>query len=97
MATFRVGQRVRLVKNMNPCPPVLPIGTEGKIIPHNGKLSRGADGTIYQTEYCVVWDGDDGRIRGADGWQLEPIQPERNQTIPWSECLWQPNQQEETA
>lgn len=90
MATFRVGQRVRIVKSHRG----FLQGREATII---GSLECGC--STYTNE--IYWgfplevDGV-GRI-GISGFPiavrpewLEPIQPERNQMVEWSECAWQP-------
>lgn len=102
MATFYVGQRVR-IKWCRHWPELA--GSEGTVIgTHDGSESDGVeahpDGLgLY---YDVAPDGfRTNRLPKADfptGYalfspsaeQLEPIQYDGNKVIEWSECLWQP-------
>jgi len=88
MATFRVGQRVRMRATEYFGPYKNPSGLEGTISGigcfeglHSGRL------------YAYSVDLDCGRALLADAHELEPIKPARNQVIAWSECLWQPNKE----
>jgi hypothetical protein len=92
MSKFYVGQRVRLAR------PVRPenknkTGTIREFI--TPKLN--IDG--YMSNCNVDWDdglrdgfdrGPRGRLLVTSTDQLEPLKPERNQTIAWSECVWKP-------
>jgi hypothetical protein len=85
MSKFYVGQRVRIVRaDVNPHL----IGTEARII---GPYRKGRNKTL------PAWYGWPLDVRGSSGnqivaeeWKIEPLQPERNQTIAWSECVWKP-------
>ncbi len=102
MATFRVGQRVRLIHNGRPP------GMRGPL--YNGQSSVGRECTIIGPlrwgnfysgagyAYPIDIDGlgrvnDFGHQSLAKPEWLQPIQPERNQVIAWSECLWQPTKE----
>lgn len=90
MATFRVGQRVKLVRHSdlpNGGRPKTPVGSVGTILPHNGNTSFG--GVIR--EYRVKYDGFT-LIGLCDGWQLEPLY-DGHSKVSWSECLWAPNKE----
>lgn len=92
MSKFYVGQRVRLArpkhaKNKDRTGAIREFFSERKI------------GSGDFANCCVDWDdgmrgGIDrdelGVIRYTHTDQLEPLQPERNQTIAWSECVWKP-------
>lgn len=73
MATFRVGQRVRLVRPVNPAN----AGITGQIL-HVGPFAEGEflDGRMFSISCdCVVrWD-DDGNDCSQFFWQLEPQVP----------------------
>lgn len=93
MATFRVGQRVRCVRR-------------GEVTGHAhvlaSKLKIGFTGTVVglghkPATYLLEPDEFPGSRGLVNGWQLEPLQPERNQTIAWSECAWQPPHMREVA
>jgi hypothetical protein len=82
MSKFYVGQRVRVVADG--------IGGATGLI--------GAEGVVNELDCESEW-GQGGQIGieagGEDDWcfepeHLEPLQPERNQTIAWSECVWKP-------
>lgn len=85
MSKFYVGQRVRIVRAaLNPHL----VGTEARIV---GSYRKG------KSEILPPWHGWPLDVRGSSGRQIvaqeysiEPLQPERNQTIAWSECIWRP-------
>ena len=94
MSKFYVGQRVRIVRacewdGVGPLP--IPAGTEGVIT----KLAFAPKGTpttcggrLIESVDC--WIQTPIRLCSAPFWRIEPIQPERNQTIAWSQCVWKP-------
>lgn len=85
MATFRVGQRVRIVGALKEFEYL--IGKEAVVtsglLPVAGFLEHRLeiDG-VPPPPHCTCWSAAPGH--------LEPIQPERNQMVEWSECAWQP-------
>jgi hypothetical protein len=92
MATFQVGQRVR-IKWSHALPEL--DGSEGTVV---GAPQTGHDfitGHLYEG-YPVKPDGwasqhdADGIPFCPTGEQLEPIQYDGNKAVEWSECLWQP-------
>lgn len=92
MSTFRVGQRVRVVVAIFR-PEIA--GREGTIT-SDLQPGFGINSNRDIWGYEVDIDGF-GRL-GPSGypwmlrpWQLEPIQPERNQTIAWEECICGPD------
>lgn len=84
MATFKVGQRVRIRYCQHP----------EVFGDHSGK-----EGTVTGHRYgrnTVLIDGRpelrcDGYPNLFEDDQLEPIQYDGNKVIEWSECLWQPS------
>lgn len=89
MATFFVGQRVRLVRPRKPCHQ----GLEGRIAemgfwPKGSPARDSCTGTICDAD-CVVNFDRDG-LMYCNTHRLEPIVPEGMQPVSWSECLWQP-------
>lgn len=54
----------------------------------------GPDGVPYTFDIDVIVDFDNYGRRASHTSRLEPIHPERNQVISWSECLWQPEKEE---
>lgn len=96
MATFRVGQRVRYVRHhpsvtVRGCGEV-PLGATGVLKP-SSRPDR-ADFCILFDEYkSDAWDGQ--YLMNSD--MIEPIQPEGNRVIAWSECLWMPEHLRESA
>jgi len=104
MATFRVGQRVRVIDNGRPlgsrrgplCDGQTSIGREATIIGplRLARFAYSADGYAYPIDVDGLGRLNDfGNQTMAKPEWLEPIQPERNQVIAWSECLWQPNKE----
>lgn len=93
MATFRVGQRVRIIGGrLN-----MYVGVEA-IIKSNLRLANDGRGRLwYGHELEMIGVGELDFLPVYSPKYLAPIQPEHNQTIPWSECLWQPNRTDETA
>lgn len=97
MATFRVGQRVRLIA-------VRKVGEEHRIGKQGTIRSIGTYGPgetievkngvrMYTHRGCdctVKWDNSSRPFTAVKFWQLEPVQPEGNKVVEWSECLWQP-------
>jgi hypothetical protein len=90
MATFRVGQRVRIVR-VDYAADLDVLGHEAIIVPPDGIPAM--DGGRY--DYDIITDN--GLAMTVSAWMLEPIQPERNQAIAWSECLWTPEHLREPA
>lgn len=96
MATFRVGQRVRYVRKHSS---VQSMGTTTIPLGSTGVLK--ASQVPWKADFYMLFD--DYKSAHPDGCflmnsdMIEPIQPERNQTIEWSECLWQPEHQRESA
>ena len=95
MATFYVGQRVRLAR------PAYPknLGQEGVIESFDSakKGQKAMNGRLRGDCDCsVLWDKNN-----IANWQcldqLEPIQPEGHKTVEWSECLWMPEHLREVA
>lgn len=92
MATFRVGQRVKVVRSCKP---------EDMPPPDRCHWNPGCNTGVLVSRLTVsqiIFGGGDWLMRldnGIEGtvhaYQLEPIQPERNQVISWAECKeWQP-------
>lgn len=86
MATYRVGQRVRVIRSI--------WGYEGMEATVVGVM-RTARHTPPYDGYPISIDGigelaPNRKTLIAPPDAIEPIQPERNQIIPWSECLWMP-------
>lgn len=102
MATFRVGQRVRVVHS-DFCPDL--IGREGTVVGDLRLATRPSAGiNIKWMGYPVRLDGwadDTNPSTGNKYWpaphKLSPIQPERNQVVSWRECVWQPPHMRESA
>lgn len=88
----RVGQKVKKA-NAHPHERLkdeIPVGSEGRIeriVP--AELKRSAD--------CYVqYEGRESYSSGI--WSdLEPIMPEGNKVVSWSECLWDPSHLNEKA
>jgi hypothetical protein len=92
MSKFYVGQRVRIRWCLS-WPELA--GAEGVIV---GRKTC----TDLKTWKLMDWEvapdawgdssapGSCGRYFAPSSDQLEPLQPERNQTIAWSECVWKP-------
>jgi len=95
MATFKVGQRVRKIRSsgLPKAHFIAPIGVCGVVIAV-GVIGHNSG---QRWDYEVRYDGYGKHRFYADADQLEPIQPERNQTIAWSECVWKPEHLRETA
>jgi hypothetical protein len=102
MATFYVGQRVRIKYSV--WWPEL-AGSEGTVIgTHDGsarvgvKAHPGGPGLYYEvapdgfrTNRLPKVDSPTGyALFSPSAEQLEPIQYDGNKVIEWSECLWQP-------
>lgn len=93
MATFRVGQRVRIVRVKYRIDSLY-IGQTGTIVDHDGKPA--SDGKYYPIDVLMDVPVRKDRARYcAESWELEPIQPEGNSVVAWSECLWQPEEMRE--
>lgn len=91
MATFYVGQRVRIKWSRNW--PELD-GTEGVIVGRETCTDQDT-GKILEWEVAPDAWGDSLEPGGFRSFapnsdQLEPIQYDGNKVIKWSECLWQP-------
>lgn len=89
MATFRVGQRVRLVcshpDSFNPIPlERLPIGSEGIVVGFqnapNGTVTRG--GAVYGFDSNIIVDWGFGGL-GSNTEYLEPILPQHEPCEEW--------------
>ena len=100
MATFRVGQRVR-IKYSNGWPELA--GKTGRIV---GKSSN--KGILGDSEWEVAPDEWGSCIAPRPGvhWgeyfcpnscQLEPILYDGNKTAEWGECLWMPGHMKEVT
>ena len=86
MAAWRVGMRVRVVRCLVGHIPHQYIGAEGfirDIGPYPGFLGHGAFD-------CHVPLAPGYTLCALFG-ELEPIQPERNQVVAWSECGFHPS------
>lgn len=102
MTVFRVGQRVRKVRRrtgpvINPTiydstSPSVPIGSEGTVV-NASPFDEGMWIVLFDTCRSSHPEGS----YSMHGYALEPIQPEGNKVIAWSECLWQPSHLRETA
>lgn len=95
MATFRVGQRVRKVRGKRG------IGSTAVVldfhpISDNPKVD-------FRIVHEQDWIDDGGHQWRAGDWgnsctdQWEPVVSDRNQTVEWSECLWQPEHMRQQA
>lgn len=80
MATFYVGQRVRIVNSVHP----KYIGVEATVTSISFSSPYRPKDTM-----CIRHDND-GMEWSCAPENIEPIQPERNRVIAWSKCLWQP-------
>jgi len=98
MATFYVGQRVRIKWSLN-WPELA--GCEGTVF---GLAEIEEDDDVL-CEYLVAPDcwgthqspyADDS-VFGPSSDQLEPIQPEGHKTVEWTECAWMPEHLREVA
>lgn len=78
MATFKVGQRVRIVRVQYYPEDCRFIGQEGTIVP---KAGVAADLKSYEYHVACAL----GAI-ALNGHHLEPIQPERNRVVAWEDC-----------
>lgn len=93
MATFRVGQRVRVTGCYAGASDwvVSRVGQETTIV-EVGVLFPAAPGNLV-TGYTVDMEHPEwGPVAFAEH-QLEPIQYDGNQKVEWSECLWQPDRE----
>jgi hypothetical protein len=89
MATFRVGQRVRLVKVSNNARGIL--GAECVITELDAK-GRDKEGVFYIGHRLNKRNASGRWIIAPAGW-IEPIQPEGNKVVNWEDCLWQPTKE----
>lgn len=81
MAVFRVGQRVRIVRCI--CKEMrCHLGKEGVIIR--------ADGRYFDIDSALDVDGIPCHWHPD---HIEPIQPERNRVVAWSDCPWSPHKE----
>ena len=84
MSKFFVGQRVRLVRPINP----KRIGEEGFInhVAHipKGTMTRLAGPTPWDADCGVNWDPSPNQIHACAFWQIEPILPEGAQPLGYS-------------
>ena len=98
MATFYVGQRVRIKWSLR-WPELA--GSAGVVIGH----ADPEDCAEFGCEYVVspdCWGSHqcpyaDSEAFAPNSDQLEPIQPEGHKTVEWSECLWLPEHLREVA
>lgn len=92
MATFKVGQRVKLARSDNPNSKN--IGMEGRIasLEHIPKemIDWGDRPEPYDCDCTVLWDILDDYEYPQRTDTLEPIIPEGMQPAEWEECLWMP-------
>ena len=88
---FRVGQRVKVVKS--------PLGNGSEFLGREciiSSMKRYEKGTPCRKGPPLPVDTDcillfpDGDESNAAFWQLEPIIPEGQKVVSWSECLWMP-------
>jgi hypothetical protein len=88
MATFRVGQRVRVKSAVYPN--AVATVTSELHLTDEGELGHRIDVDGIPPPFPVkYWTATPDR--------LEPLQPERNQTVAWSECAWMPEHLREVA
>lgn len=89
MATFRVGQRVRLIRCFQKWHGIS-VGTEAIIA---GPIERALFGTLIGYPLSIggiiVTNGAGLHLLAAPD-QLEPIVDDGRQVVSWSECLWMP-------
>jgi len=85
MATFYVGQRVRIINDGTLRPSHDAIGREGVI-------DGGQDDDL---RWSVTDAAGEGWLCHGDC--LAPIQPEGHKTVEWKECLWRPEHLREVA
>lgn len=96
MATYYIGQRVRIVADYDDEYGGALIGSEGVV---NGKFDRypcwsDLHGPFFIDGYSVMING---REYICHPEELEPIQPEGMKPAEWSDCLWQPESEEVTT
>ena len=100
MATFYVGQRVR-IKWSTGWPELA--GEQGVITSttRDKSWAARADATVAPDRWgtpVAPREGVHGALRfGPSFDQLEPIQPEGHKTVEWNACLWQPEHLREVA
>lgn len=88
MSKFYVGQRVKKVRGNDP-------GMTGVVAEIDNTDSRSLgvradhDGAGYDSLDCHELYRAGEVVFGYPA-DFEPLQPERNQTIAWSECVWKP-------
>lgn len=82
MATFKVGQRVKLARPYHPENE----GVTGRIASMEFLLG---DGTVPDSDCTVLWDDVNLETLQHTS-QLEPIIPEGMLPAEWEECLWMP-------
>jgi hypothetical protein len=87
MATFFVGQRVRLINPKDP----RNMGLEGRIADfHFVPAGTQVIGGFVDIDCDCIVNWVDGDTTVCDTASLEPILPDGMQPVSWSECLWQP-------
>lgn len=91
MSRFYVGQRVRLVGKWRGVTSD-PSGSEAEIVMGPGAYIGRTTKEIYT--WVVVTT--DGKPIVANSCDLEPITDSYDK-VEWSECLWRPTQEEQTA
>lgn len=96
MATFRVGQRVRLVRTFLGSSSGRAIGSEGTIVgfgfwPEGSKPCMFRRPLSFASNVLVDFDGHGEYYQHTN--QLEPVQYDGANPVAWAECLWQPNKE----
>lgn len=91
MATFRVGQRVRVVRDLTG-EYGWTIGLEGTIIEGYSEVEVWSPSLGNHTEsaYTVLLDEFPLRPLAVDPDEIEPIQPEGYKKVSWEDCCFTP-------
>ena len=95
MATFRVGQRVRVVGPQN----TKYLNTEAVVVQLGfwEKGSIASDGTKRPTECHYAIDTFDHKRWTVSSYQIEPLQHDGNTAITWDACCWRPHTEPENV
>lgn len=94
MSAFYVGQRVRIVANLDGGDTDDCIGLEGVIIGDFATYNMRDDDDPSGPEFWTGWQvdvpasGSDFLVCGEG--ELEPIVDDGRKVVEWSDCLWQP-------